>query len=203
MESLPEILLKYKEWQEWYCMDEYERRAELEDEGVCEKCSAVFCHDCNYGKIEQPDLRFQDFSNLDLTNFNFYSADLRGVNFENSCLQYVKFCSANIEDVNLKNADLYKANFYDAVFKGTYENLEFKGTRLEATRFVGCELININFNCGYFRFCSFIKSNLYNPNLRTTSCSNATFRATNIYNPQLQDMGYYNCNFRDSKIIFE
>ncbi len=70
-------------------------------------------------------LRGTDFSDEDLTHFNFAQADLTGANFEGATLDYSDFTASRLKDANFTDVTGTGTNFTGAVTTGaTFKNFQ-------------------------------------------------------------------------------
>lgn len=113
-----------------------------------------------------------DFSNLNLTGFNFDEISLCSVSFEDSNLTKASFRKTNLYGANLNGARLYEANFEGAEL----ERANLEGANAKKANFKGAILYHANLSDANFNYTNLTGADLRNSHIYATSFFKANLK---------------------------
>ncbi len=146
-------------------------------------------------RLHELDMTNWDFSNLDLTSADFWSANVSGANFTNANLTSANFNNANVSRTNFTNADLTSVSFGDANVSGVnFTNADLTLASLDSAKGLTIEQLRSAASIEYVNLSRLDMTNWDFSNLDLTSVkfTDSTISGANFTNADLTSAGFEN-----------
>lgn len=133
-------------------------------------------------RVDRPDLRCAELSQL----------DLEGVNLKGAQLAYAKFFRTILDDADFSEADISHADFYSA---------KMRRTKLYSAKISQTNLCNVDFTEGSMGGARIVDSGFIGSHLVRANLAATEFLRVDLSDADLEDAFLYGAQLKDTKLI--